>query len=310
MANLREGLTRRNFFRVGAGTLGFLALSRRVEAGGGPSDIRPFIIDDVGREVEIPTEVFTKVVHNPRFAFGFDLIRDGYLQGVTHRIDEVRGFAVKGRPEMLNRSPVVLAEDNPQNQIPLEVNLEDRRLLIKAKVPEGFPAGSQVSVILPISPDPRLRYVMRTFTEETETKEKTIKTPAIMGVIYLESGVNDFFWDGRFTDLYPQYLGEPGIEGMTVQLRRKADPKDFIGELIAETATNEHGVYVFADVKPGRYRVSPRLFSGQARTQGNSEVIVNPETQVAFGVLVGIKPEDLPANLVPRPHKNLLPRIP
>lgn len=284
-------------------------LPGRVEAGGEP-DVHPFIIDDAGQILEVPTAVFAKVVHSPQFVFGFYLNRADYFEEVRRRMNEIRGFAVKGRPEMLKQSPLVLAEDNPQNQIPIEVTLEDKRLLIKAKNPEGFPAGSQVSVTLPISPDPLLRYVMRTFTEETETKEKTIKTPAIVGVVYLEKGRAGDLWNGRFTDLYPQFLGEPGIKGITVRLDKAVDPKDLIGEFVAETKTNENGVYVFEGLVPGRYRASPRLFSGQPRIQGNFEVVIAPETQIAFGLLVGIKPEDLPVDLVPRPHKLLLPTLP
>lgn len=315
MADPREGLTRRDLFRrvipLGAGAIFPLALSSRAEAGGGyVADIRPFILDNAGQILEIPTKVFAKVVHKPQFAFGFDLNRDDYRQEATSRINEIKGFAVRGRPEMLNHSPVVLAEDNPQNQIPVEVTLEDRRLLVRAKAPEGFPAGSQISVTLPISPDPRSGYVMRTFTEETEAKERTIITPAIVGVVYLEKGYAGDFWGGRFTDLYPQFLGEPGIQGITVRLDKAAHPKDLIGEFVAETQTNENGVYVFEGLALGRYRAAPFPFYGQSKTQGNFEVVIDPKTQLAFGLLVGIKPEDLPVDLVPRPHKLLLPTLP
>lgn len=303
-------LSRRELLRAGAGAAGSFLLAQRVEAGGKSPEIRPFIVDYVGRELEIPTEVFTKVVHKPQFAFGFDLNRDDHLQEVMRRIDEVRGFTLEGRPEMLNRSPVVLAEDDPKNQIPVEVSLEGRRLLIRAKDPKGFPAGSQVSVTLPISPDPRSTYVMRTFTEGSETRERTVKTPAIVGAVYLEDGIDDGRWNGRFMDFYPQFLGELGIKDMPVELAEVKDPHDLIGVPISTVLTNENGVYIFEDVRPGRYRVGPRLFSGQARTQGNLEVIVGPETKLAFGVLVGIKREDLPVDLIPKPHRNFLPNIP
>ncbi|MBI3092648.1 MAG: hypothetical protein HYZ02_00210 [Candidatus Levybacteria bacterium] len=321
MVSSKEALSRRAFLLGGAsfgllGAIRSLASPRGTEAGGGSEcvitpDVRPFIIDYEGREVEIPTEVFTKVVHNPQFAFGFDLNRGDYLREVRSRINEVRGFAVKGRPEMLNRSPLVLPEDEPQNQIPVETILEDRRLLVRAKDPEGFPAGSQISVMLPISPDPRSFYVMRTFTEGAETEKRMIKTPAIVGVVYLErGGAGDFFWSGRFTDLYPQFLGEPGIQGMTVDLQEARDARDLIGSTVATVETNENGVYVFEGVNPGRYRVGPRLFSGVARTQGNPEVIVSSETTLASGVIVGIKPEDLPDHLRPKTNRLFLPQIP
>ncbi|GEM_PF-6787801 len=111
--------------------------------------------DERLKETALPQQVvFRLMSRNPNFP-RFDF-------------SEIKAFAIPGTPEMLKGKDSELAENFPDNEVPLDngifVNgLGQDSIRIRAGVSEGFPQNTQLAIVVPLGPKPEDRYVMRTF---------------------------------------------------------------------------------------------------------------------------------------------------
>ncbi len=131
----------------------FIAITQQIES---------YIVDSEGVKPITHDGTFSRVHHDPKIGFILSIKGAPVACQTIWGLDKIKAYAMPSNTESLDDKQVKLPEDNQANEIPVDITLLNDGFLVKPQNPRGFPASSQIAVVMPL--EQGANYIVRTFT--------------------------------------------------------------------------------------------------------------------------------------------------